>query len=372
MASGGDHIIGIDASRAVGRVRTGTENYSAHIVRALVAAQSDYRWRLYFNGSANSLSIEESHGVEHCDIPARRLWTHVRLSRELHKHQVSGLFVPAHVVPLYHPATVVTIHDLGYLHWPDMHPPRDRYMLDLTTRWSAREARHIIVPSQQTAHDLMQFYRTPADKITVVHHGIDPAMHPDHDERDAFLREAYGLHRPYVLAVGTIQPRKNLGVLAQAMIDIVRQGDADLVIAGRPGWMYESVLKELARANLGDHLHLLNYVPAVDLPALYRHAMVFVQPSRFEGFGMPLLEAMACGTPVISAQGSSLDEIGGDATIRFPQDDVTELTRAISSVFADPTMRRTLRNQGIAHSASFTWQHAAKDTRIILETHVLH
>lgn len=364
-------VIGIDASRAVGRVRTGTENYSAQLITTLVSEPADFDWRLYFNGNAAGLEHHASDNVDIRDIPAQRLWTHIRLSRELWSNRVTGLFVPAHVVPLYHPPTVVTIHDLGYLHWPEAHPASQRRMLDITTRWSARVARHIVVPSMQTADDLVRFYKTPASKITVIHHGIDPLMTAAPDLADTTLRDRYGLNRPYVLAVGTLQPRKNLGVLARAMSDVVRQHDVDLVIAGRKGWMHESVAAELQAAQLGDRLKVLDYIPAEDLPALYRNAEVFAQPSKFEGFGMPVLEAMACGTPVITALGSSLDEIGGQATIQFEHDDPAQLRDALNSILDNGGRRTTLIQLGFAHSATFTWEQTARKTRIILEDYLL-
>lgn len=364
-------IIGIDASRAVGRIRTGTENYSAQLIRALVSEPADFGWRLYFNGNSDGLELPSSDNIDIRDIPARRLWTHLRLSRELLLNRASGLFVPAHVVPLYHPPTVVTIHDLGYLHWPDAHPASQRRLLDLTTRWSAKVARHIIVPSQQTADDLGRFYNTPDSKISVIHHGIDPVMTATPDETDESFRQRYDLQRPYVLAVGTIHPRKNLGTLARAMSKVIDVHDVDLVIAGRKGWMYESVEAELMQAGLGERLRLLDYVPASDLPALYRNAEVFVQPSKFEGFGMPVLEAMACGTPVVAARGSSLDEIGGDATLQVNHADVAEFSGAIANLLGDPILRLDLIEKGNSHRSSFTWEHTARKTRIILEDYLL-
>ncbi len=368
---GPDQIIGLDASRAVGRIRTGTENYSAELIRALVSQPVDYGWRLYVNGNAGDLGVDESSSVEIRDIPGRRLWTHWRLSRELMANRVTGLFVPAHVVPLYHPPTVVTIHDLGYLHWPEAHPPGQRRMLDLTTRWSAKTARHIIVPSRQTADDLVNFYNTPEQKIGVVHHGINPAMTARKDETDGELRHQYDLRRPYVLAVGTIQPRKNLSVLAKAVSDVLQEHDIDLVVAGRKGWMYDDVIGQLNQAGLGDHLKILDYVPSADLPALYRNATVFAQPSKFEGFGMPVLEAMASGTPVVAAHGSSLDEIGGDATIQFMHDDQAALADAITLLITKSDTRDQLIRQGQAHAEKFTWEQTAHKTRIILEDYLL-
>lgn len=364
-------IIGIDASRSVGRIRTGTENYSAQLISGLTQQETEFAWRLYFNSGSDELGIVPAANVEIRDIPAPRLWTHLRLSRELLQHRVDGLFVPAHVVPLYHPPTVVTIHDLGYLHWPEAHPKNQRRMLDLTTRWSAKVARHIIVPSQQTADDLERFYHVNPEKMTVIHHGIDPSMGPKPIYVDATLRDRLGLHRPFVLAVGTIQPRKNLPVLARSMKRIIQNHDIDLVIAGRKGWMADDVLSEVDAAGLGDHLRVIDYVPAEDLPALYRAAKVFVQPSRFEGFGMPVLEAMASGTPVISAEGSSLDEIGGDAALRFRHDSDEQLAHHLETLLSNSNEAARLVQAGLVHSSGFTWEQTATKTRIVLEENLL-
>ncbi len=364
-------VIGIDASRAVGRIRTGTENYSVQIIRALVGEPAGFDWRLYFNASTEDVGLPQGHTVEHRNIPAARLWTHIRLSRELFQRRIDGLFVPAHVIPLYHPPSVVTIHDLGYLHWPEAHGASQVRMLDLTTRWSARVARHIIVPSSQTATDLVHAYKVPEGKITVIPHGIDPAMSPRRDDTDTTLRQRYGLPDRFVLAVGTMQPRKNLGTLAEAMANVVRQHDVSLVIAGRKGWMHEQVERDIQAAGLGHRLHILDYVPSSDLPALYRAAEVFAQPSRFEGFGMPILEAMASGTPVVAARGSSLDEIGGPAALRFEHNSPAELAFVIARLLDDESSRTAAISGGLAWSARFTWEQSGRKTRIVLEENLL-
>ena len=281
--------------------------------------------------------------------------------------------MPSHVIPLYHPPTVVTIHDLGYIHRPESHPASQRRMLDITTLWSARVARHIIVPSDQTANDLQNFYKVPSNTISVVHHGIDPRMSSAPNAvLDTEVRELYGLSRPFVLAVGTVQPRKNLGVLARAVNLVRKHHDIDLVIAGRKGWMFDEVQAELDRSGLGAHLRHLDYVPSEHLPSLYREATVFAQPSKFEGFGMPVLEAMASGTPVAAASGSSLEEIGGNAAVVFDPDDEQELSSHILRLLNDDQARNEMVCLGLSHASAFTWEQTAIKTRIILEEHLLN
>ncbi len=346
------------------RERTGTENYSDQIIRALLAAGADWQWRLYMNAKVAPPSLEVPSNAEVVPLPARRLWTHYRLSREILTLRPDLLFVPAHVVPIVHPRTVVTIHDLGYLHVPEAHPGKQRRMLDLTTRWSARAAHRIIVPSAQTREDLIQSYGVAGEKISVVHHGVDPRFRKVDRSKEQVLRKRYDLHRPYVLAVGTIQPRKNLTVLARAMKTAAPHHD--LVIAGKRGWMSNQVLDKLRETSLGPRLRIVDYVPDADLPLLYAAASIFVQPSRFEGFGMPVLEAMAAGTPVFCASGSSLSEIAGDAAEFFPASDHAMLAHLLTGILQNPARMVRMRDRGSAWSAAFTWERAARETRSIL------
>lgn len=358
-------VIGIDGSRIGDDRRTGTENYSSQIIRGLLASEADWRWRLYLNATEapGDLPCEN---VDIRTIPARCLWTHARLSREMLANRPDLLFVPSHVIPLVHAPSVVTIHDLGYLHVPEAHPPRQRRMLDLTTRWSARIARHIIVPSSRTRDDLIASYGTPPTKITVIHHGVDPRFREITPEDRGRVAAHYDLRRPYVLAVGTIQPRKNLPALARAMAAV--DSGHDLVIAGKRGWMADQVLAELSASGLGDRLRLLDYVPDADLPALYAGADLFVQPSRFEGFGMPVIEAMAAGTPVLSASGSSLTEVAGDGADFFDPDDPQALPDTLAFILASDHARQDLTARGRRWSDRFTWERASRKTRIILES----
>lgn len=358
-------VVGIDASRIITGQRTGTENYSLQVTRALTALAVPWAWRLYANGPTDDVPIEESRNISIRSIPSRRLWTHYRLSREMVSDRPAVLFVPAHVVPLVHPPTIVTIHDLGYVHAPDAHPAGQRRMLDLTTRWSARVARHIIVPSTRTRNDLIEHYLVPDARITVIPHGVDQRFFGDIARPDTRFRERYGLARPYVLAVGTIQPRKNLPALARAMVEATPEHD--LVIAGKRGWMSDSVLTELHTSGLGERLHILDYVPDDDLPTLYTGAEVFVQPSRFEGFGMPILEAMAAGTPVLSATGSSLSEVGGEGALFFDPEDVDSLVSMLRYVLRDSGLRQSLTERGHQWASRYTWERTAEKTRIIIQ-----
>jgi glycosyltransferase involved in cell wall biosynthesis len=289
------------------------------------------------------------------------LWTHLGLSKELRRSRPNRLFIPAHVLPLYHPCpSVVTVHDLGYLHFPDAHPPRQRLYLDWSTRFSARYASTLIADSEATKRDLIEHYRTPPHKITVVYPGYDDSLKPvRHPSHRAPVLEKYSITRNYFLHVGTIQPRKNL----ERLIEAWDPTQIALVLAGRRGWLSDSIYeKGKAKGAM-----FLDYVADDDLAALYSSATAYVAPSLYEGFGFTVLEAMACGTPVICSDAGSLPEVAGDAAIIVPARDAQALAEAIRRVVADSDLRRTMTMQGFRNLGRFSWRRAAEQTLKVIE-----
>jgi glycosyltransferase involved in cell wall biosynthesis len=358
--------IGIDASRAAGDRQTGTENYARRLIEALLAAGGDRRFRLYFRESPPAGLFSASlPDAELRVIPFPRLWTHMRLSYELlRRPRPDVLFVPAHVLPLAHPLpTVVTVHDLGYRYFPDAHPRAQRLYLDWSTRFSARGATHVIADSQATRADLSSLYGIAAEKITVVYPGRAETLAPADADR---VRARYGLPAEYLLHVGTLQPRKNLGRLIQAAGALrARWPRLELVLAGRPGWMAEPILAQAREQP--DRVRILDYVPEADLAGLYSGAQVFVFPSLYEGFGFPVLEAMACGTPVVCSNTSSLPEVAGEAALTVDPADTGALAAAVGRVLDDPSLRAALVAKGKAQVQRFSWARAAAETMQVLE-----
>jgi glycosyltransferase involved in cell wall biosynthesis len=352
--------IGIDASRATAARRTGTESYAFHLIRALLAEAASHSVTLYFRNPPRPGLFD---GGRARVIPFPRLWTHARLSWELlaASPRPAVLFVPAHVAPLIHPLpTVVTVHDLGYRYFPDAHPLGQRLYLDCSTRFSVRAAAHVIADSEATRRDLVRLYRAPADKITVVYPGRDEALRK---VDPGPVRAKYGLPEAYLLHVGTLQPRKNLLRLIQA---VDRQpSTVTLVLAGRAGWLSGPILAA-ARAQ-GDRVRVLDYVPAEDLAGLYSGARAFVFPSLYEGFGFPVLEAMACGLPVICSDTSSLPEIAGDAALRVNPLDTNALAEALARLWMDDSLRAALIEKGYTQVRKFSWVKAARETLAVLE-----
>ncbi len=358
--------VGVDASRATVAQRTGTERYAYELISALLALNARaggpaHQFRLYFRDQPPPGLFP---GAEHRVIPSPRLWTHARLSLELLLARPAVLFVPAHVLPLAHPVpAVVTVHDLGYHYFPDAHPARQRRYLEWSTRFSARGASHLLADSQATRADLVRLYGVAPEKVTVVYPGRDQALVPTDP---APVRARYHLPADYILHVGTLQPRKNLPRLMEAVAALREQGQAvSLVLAGRAGWLSEPILAR-ARA-LAGVVRVLDYVPDADLAGLYAGARVFAFPSLYEGFGFPVLEALACETPVVCANTSSLPELAGEAALLVDPTDISALTQALGRLLTDPTLRATLVARGREQVRRFSWDKAAEVTMRVLE-----
>ena len=363
-------LIGIDASRATAVERTGTENYSLFLIRALLELDHRNRYRLYFNLTPAPQLFDPAANVDLKTMPFPRLWTHVRLSSEMATRPPDVLFVPAHVLPVVHPArSIVTVHDLGYLHYPKAHTHWARWYLNWSTRYNARAAAHVIADSLATKRDLTERGYAAPDKVSVVYPGYDEAFAPVRDERHlAEIRTRYGLPDVYIICVGTLQPRKNLEALLDALAELSRQGKpVHLAIAGKKGWLYESLFAQVRCLGLVDRVHFLGYVPQADLPALVSGARAFLLPSLYEGFGLPVLEAMACGTAVICSDVSSLPEIAGDAAILISPHDTEQLIKALCRVLDDDEFRGELEHKGLHQATRFSWKEAAQQTLQILE-----
>ncbi len=352
--------IGIDASRTTVARRTGTEVYSLAITRALLQLDTGHSWELYFRDDPPP-DLFPSSRAERIVIRQPRLWTHLGLSARLRRAPPDCLFVPAHTLPLYHPCpSVVTVHDLGYLHFPEAHPIRQRLYLDASTRFSALSATALIADSEATRRDLVQHYRVPETKAAVVYPGLDASLKPVRDTgRLAALRQKHGLPERFVLHVGTIQPRKNLARLIEACDSV----HIALVLAGRLGWMAEAIYQK-GRAR---GVCFLDYVADDDLAALYSAAALYVCPSLYEGFGFTVLEAMACGTPVVCSDGGSLPEVAGEAALVVPASDAQVLAEAVRRSLADESLRRDLIAKGLRNVERFSWNRAAQQTLAVIE-----
>lgn len=362
-------LIGVDASRTLSAHRTGTEQYSVALLKALMGTPNPHRWRLYAPFPPPHDLTPLPPGWEWRSLPFPRLWTHARLSWEMLRDPPDVLFVPAHVVPLVHPRrTVVTIHDLGYRHFPDAHPAWHRRYLDRSTRWSVGAARRVIVPSGATRDDLAHLLHIPQAKVSVVPHGVDAAMRRPPDAEIAATLARHGIAPPYILALGTVQPRKNLPATLAALAAMRAAGlPHTLAVVGQTGWLAEPIYEAARALGVEGAVRFTGYAPDTDVPALYAGAAALAFPSLHEGFGMPALEAMACGTPVVAANTSSLPEVVGDAGLLVAPDDPAALAAALTRVVADGALRARLIAAGAARAGAYTWERCARETLATIE-----
>jgi len=356
-------LIGLDASRAVTGRAAGVGHYSRNLLAVLVR-RGDHRYRLYANGAARP-DWADWPAAEWRDIPLARLWTHVRLSAELAQRRPDALFVPGHVLPPIRPrASVVTIHDLGHLYYPRTHPTRQRLYLHLATIWNAHAASVVLADSQATALDIERFLRLPASKVVVAYPGVTADFAPQSQSRLEEARRAYRLPPDYLLCVGTIQPRKNIARLLLAHEQVPQA--PPLVFAGAPGWLSTELLPRIEAR--GGRTRLLGYVPDEDLPALMAGARALLFPSLHEGFGIPALEAMACGTPVIASRASSLPEVVGDAGLLVDPLSPSDIAAAIVTICSDRGYAAALGEAGRRRAGEFTWERCAKVALAAIET----
>jgi glycosyltransferase involved in cell wall biosynthesis len=342
-------FIGLDASRSVTDQPTGTEWYSRQLIDALLErAPERFFFRLYFNQLPQTQP--PSQNSESRIMPFPRLWTHGRLSWEMMTHAPDLLFVPAHVLPLIHPRrSVVTVHDLGYHAFPETHPAPHRRYLDVTTRWHTITAARVLADSQATKRDLIEQYGARPEQITVAYPGLDPGVQRVDDPAEiARVKAKYGIEGAYLLYLGTLQPRKNLSRLIAAY----RQSACPwpLVLAGKRGWYYEQLIKEA-----GQGVRFIGYVDEADKAALLSGAKAFAFPSLYEGFGFPVLEAMACGVPVLCSNTSSLPEVAGDAALQVDPLSVDEIASGLRRITLEADLRRTLIERGRRQAQRFTW-----------------
>ncbi|HFC11293.1 MAG TPA: glycosyltransferase family 1 protein, partial [Anaerolineae bacterium] len=263
--------------------------------------------------------------------------------------------------------TLLTVHDLSFVHFPHVYTKTLVDYLNKVVPWSVGRATHILADSQATKRDIVALWGTPADKVTVLYAAAGAEFVPVTDKTLCqTVRERYGLgDKPYLLAVGTVQPRKNYQRLIRAFRPIAANWPHNLVIAGGKGWLYDDILAEIAAQGLTGRVIFTDFVADKDLPALYSEATLFLMPSIYEGFGIPILEAMGCGVPVISSNASCLPEVVGDAGVLLSPDDEKAWTDTIHLLLLDAPRRSHLVGKGAIQARKFRWSAAARQLKAI-------
>lgn len=364
--------IAIDA-HCLGAHMTGNETYVLNLVRGLAAMDAENRYHILASdleavlgeiGNAPNISVQS---MRPNWAPLRIPFVVPSLLHRLRAHLLHVTYVAPPVSPC---PTVVTVHDISYELFPEFFSPRDRWGLSLLVPWSVRRAAKVIAISENTKRDLMRVYKLNGDKVVVTHLAASKEFHPVHQGDElARVRRKYGLPVPYVLSLGNLQPRKNLKRLIEAYSLLRQQGRIThlLAIVGQAHFKASEVFRLVQQKGLQQQVVFTGYVPDEDLVLLYNAADLFVFPSLYEGFGLPVLEAMACGTAVISSNAASLPEVAGDAAILVDPYDVEGLARAIVQVISDAQLRRSLAERGLSRASQFSWEETARRTRHLYE-----
>ncbi len=294
--------------------------------------------------------------------PVRILWEQIVQPVALRRDGVDLLHALAFVAPLCSPCpSVITIYDLSFLRLPEGFKRLNHLYLSYFTRRSARQARRIIAISESTKRDVVRLLGVPGDRVDVVYCGVDARFRPLDEAQVAAFRRRRGLPERMILFLGTLEPRKNVGRLIEAY---ARMGDEriGLVIAGAKGWLYEEIFAQVEALGLSNRVLFPGYVPEEEKVLWYNAAELFVFPSLYEGFGLPPLEAMACGTPVITSNVSSLPEVVGAAGLTVDPQDVQALAAAMRRVLGDAELRRAMSEQGQQRARRFSWGRTARET----------
>jgi len=377
--------IGIDASRYSHKYATGVEWYSYQIINGILGEalkKPDSEVFLYSPADINIPKEFEHPGkVRKIIIPFKRFWTLIRLSWEMRKNPPDVLFVPSHTLPLIRPKfSVITIHDVAFKYLKKSYPLLNYWYLNWSTKYAVKHASKIIAPSEATKNDLIKFFKCPAEKISVVHHGFKK---PAKSGQSAGLSENlkfFGFDKkfPYILFVGRLESKKNLARLVEAFkIFAENKSDYRLVLAGKQGFGFEEILEKVRKlgrklqhpqsgAEVENRVIMPGYVDEDEKKYLYENCEIFAFPSLYEGFGFPVLEAFYYGKPVVTSHVSCLPEVAGDAALYFDPFDVSEIANVLEKLANNKNLRDELVEKGKSRLEKFDLKISIKKTFDIL------
>ena len=380
--------IGIDFTSA-SRERAGIGRYARELVRALSRVDHTNRYVLFVPRDAYAELLaynwSPNFSIRRAPLTERylaALWHRARvpLPVETFIGGVDVFYSPDFLLPpTFAQRKLVTVHDLSYVRVPECFPAPLLNYLNRAVPPSVARADLILADAASTQRDLVDVYSVPINKVKVLYSGVDPRFRPDVSQASqARVRElTHG--KPYLLSVSTIQPRKNYSRLIEAFAHLISNvqfpisnfqsliSNLQLVIAGGRGWMFDEIFQTVERLGLQNRVIFPSFFSDEDVPALYAGATLFVYPSLYEGFGLPVVEAMACGLPVVSSNASSLPEVGGDAVLYFDPRDVDAMMAAIQRALTDESLRADLRAKGLIQAKKFSWEKAARELKNYLE-----
>ncbi|MFA7169944.1 MAG: glycosyltransferase family 1 protein [Candidatus Paceibacterota bacterium] len=359
--------IGIDASRAFRAEKTGTEEYSYRLIRNLALVENSTHEVVLYVKRETEVDFALPCHFSLRKIGGNFLWTQLHLSSEILKRKVDVLFVPSHCIPVIHPArTVVTVHGLEYKNFPECYSLKDRIILEVNTKLSLLFAKKIIVPSKSTAGNLIKFYKVPSEKIEIVYHGSDGIKNFQKKNEGGSFNICF---------IGRIEKRKNIIGIVRAFNDFMKKIEsskqaedvnANLILAGKAGFGFEEIEREILNSPYRKNISLLGFINEKEKWELYENADVFLFLSFAEGFGIPLLEAMSCGVPIITSNSSALAEVAGESAILVNPLNPAEIATALYELYQNESKRKYFKSRGYSNLEKFDWGKCARETWKVL------
>jgi glycosyltransferase involved in cell wall biosynthesis len=362
--------IGIDV-HSIGNRKGGNETYYLELIRALMEAPGGHHYVLYYTSeeALAKISAKDCVSLVHLQPAHRALRIPFIFPWRARQDRLDIFHAQFIVPPFLTCKTVTTIPDIAYEHFPQFFDVHERISFKVLIPWSAQRADHIITVSEFSKQDLVRTYGIREEKISVTHEAAGCAFRPvDRREAKQILAVKYGITDDFILYVGRLQARKNLGRLVAAYAQVRRAGfQHKLVLVGRPDSLFQPVLARIQELHLGTDVIRPGYIPYKDLASFYSAAEVFVYPSFFEGFGLPVMEAMACGAPVVTSKGSSLEEVAGNAALIIDPLDEQSIVDALKRILHEPALARYLAQEGLRRSRQFSFRNTAQQTIEIYE-----
>lgn len=398
-------IVGIDGNEANVEKRLGVGEITYQLLLQFSNEKrktKNVKYVIYLKSNPVAGMPEQEEGWTYRVLKPGKLWTQWRLPLDLYMHnpRPDVFFTPTHYAPRFCPVpSVISIMDLAYVYFPELFKTRDLYKLDNWTKYSVRNATKIIAISSSTKNDIIKEYKVEPDKVEVVYPGIKlKNMKSPQDKSKEQLFDKYNVSRNFILFVGTLQPRKNITGLMEAFNKVIKSSsqqviksprsslrprsgltssgqevksqnmeNLELVIIGKKGWMYEEILNKPKELGIENSVKFLDFVPDEELGFFYENAICYVLPSLYEGFGLPVLEAMGYGCPVITSNISSLPEAGGDAALYADPKSPEEIAEKIMLLMENKELRQELIDRGFKQVKKFSWEKAARETLEALE-----
>lgn len=399
-------IIGIDASRANEKQKTGTEWYSYHLIQEMKKiAPPNMEFVLYSKEPLRD-------GLENLPLnfkskilkwPPKFLWTQIRLSWEMLWHKPNILFISAHTIPFIHPSkTITTLHDIGFEKFPELYSHnligyKKSFLKKLiwllvkiltlgkysnteldyhrfSAKFALKHAKKIITVSQFTKDEIVNTYHTDPKKISVIYSGLDHNQYKPmekNDEKINYVTDKFHLKKPFFLAVGRLEEKKNTAGIVEAFgifKNKIGKNNYQLVLAGKPGYNFYKIEENIKRYNLEKDVVITGFVPDEDLPFLMKKAYLFMMPSFYEGFGLPIIEAMACGVPAITSNLASMKEVAGDNALLVDPRNIEMIFQAINRLTDDIQLRTALIKKGLARAKKFSWLNCAQETLKLIDS----